>query len=119
MERDEIESVAEGKVKLAIAELKSEILPTLAKIEERIIGIDGNGTGRMGAIQILEGKCDSIAGDVGLLLARGSEIKGALSERQRDKDGRWWRQPLWTGLVAGFAGAFFAALFGYFSLRGH
>ena len=102
MERDEIESIAEGKVKLAIAELKAEILPKLAKIEERIIGIDGNGTGRMGTIQVLEGKCDNIAGDVSLLLARGSEIKGALGERQRDQDGRWWRQPLFVALAVAF-----------------
>ena len=93
------ERVAEGLVKVAIAELRSEILPQLAEIKERIIGIDGNGTGREGAIQVLQKKMDRIGGNVDLLLTRDAETKGALKERQKDTDTRWWKQPLAIGLI--------------------
>ena len=112
--------IAEGKVRIAVAELRAEILPQLAEIKERIIGIDGNGTGRQGAIQVLEGKCDNIAGDVvtidgkvDLLLTRDAETKGALGEREKDQAGRWWRQPLGTGLIVGIEGAIFTLFFWY------
>jgi len=89
VERDEIEHIAEGKVKVAIAHLRAEILPKLATIEQRIIGIDGNGTGRAGVIQLLERKVDNIDGKVDLLLSKDSETKGALGQRQRFTGGLW------------------------------
>jgi hypothetical protein len=99
VERNEIERIAEVKVKAAIADLRAEILPKLARIEERIIGIDGNGTGREGAIQRLDTKVDGIAGDVSLLVANESTVRGALVQRQEDKAAAWWRQPIAIALV--------------------
>jgi hypothetical protein len=106
-------------IDLARAQQDSVILPRLVKIEERLIGIDGNGTGRDGAIQVLGKKVDGVSGKVDQLLNKDVETKGALAAHQKDQANRWWKQPLWTGLVAGFAGAFFAAFFWYLEHRGH
>ena len=112
--------IAEGKVRIAVAELRAEILPQLSEIKERIIGIDGNGTGRPGVIQVLDrkvdkinGKVDNVDGKVDLLLTRDAETKGALGEREKDQAGRWWRQPLGTGLIVGIEGAIFSLFFWY------
>jgi hypothetical protein len=45
-------------VDLAIAQYHAENVARLTKIEDRLIGIDGNGSGRKGAIQRLEDKVD-------------------------------------------------------------
>ena len=54
MERVEVQ----GMVDLAIAKYHAENVARLTSIEDRIIGIDGNGTGRKGAIQRLEDKME-------------------------------------------------------------
>jgi hypothetical protein len=99
VERDEIEEIAEAKVRLAIADLKTEILPQFTEIKGRLIGIDGNGTGREGAIQVLNRKMDTMGSDVSTLLRNDSRVKGALTQRQEDRDSEWWRQPVGVALV--------------------
>jgi hypothetical protein len=48
-------------IALAISEKHAENVARLTKIEERIIGIDGNGTGRIGALQRQDIKLAEIA----------------------------------------------------------
>ncbi len=50
MERKDVEYI----VKATLADYHQEDLQRMARIEERIISIDGNGTGRKGAVQRLE-----------------------------------------------------------------
>lgn len=50
--------VVQTMIDLAIAKYHGENVARLTSIEARLIGIDGNGTGREGAIQRLEKKMD-------------------------------------------------------------
>jgi hypothetical protein len=70
-------------VDLAIAKYRAENVARLTRIEDRIIGIDGNGTGKKGAVQILSDKMDRLAESLHLLLTKESETKGALGLRQK------------------------------------
>lgn len=79
MERIEVQNM----IDLARAQQDSMILPRLVKIEDRLIGIDGNGTGRDGAIQVLGKKVDGVSGKVDVLLEKDSQTKGALQTRQK------------------------------------
>lgn len=54
MERDEVQTM----VDLAIAKFHGENVVRMTRIEDRIIGIDGNGTGKKGALQRLDAKVD-------------------------------------------------------------
>jgi hypothetical protein len=90
VERAEIEHIAEGMVKLAIATYHgenvvrlSDLASEVAEVKARIIAIDGNGTGREGAVQRLEGTQRRMDGKLDALLSKESETKGALGLRQR------------------------------------
>ncbi len=58
----------------AISARHLENVQRLTQIESRIIGIDGNGTGRIGALQKLELKVDKVCTDVETLVHRSTSI---------------------------------------------
>ena len=73
MERAEVQ----GLVDLAIAKYHAENVTRLTRIEDRIIGIDGNGTGKIGALQRLSGQLGELSEDVKSVLAKQQREEGA------------------------------------------
>lgn len=57
MEREGVQNM----IDLAIANFHAENVARLTKIEQRIIGIDGNGTGKKGALQRQDAKLEELA----------------------------------------------------------
>lgn len=66
MERLEIQTM----IDLAIQRFHGENVARLTKIEDRIIGIDGNGTGRIGALQRQDLKLSELDGKLNILVTR-------------------------------------------------
>src|ERR1019366_1067902 len=73
VERTEVQSM----VDLAIAKYHAENVSRLIRIEDRIIGIDGNGTGKRGAIQILGEQISEVNRNVETLLDKDQQTQGA------------------------------------------
>lgn len=70
MERKEVQDM----VDLAIAKFHAENVVRMTRIEDRIIGIDGNGTGKIGALQKLDAKVEKVCTDVETLVRRSTSI---------------------------------------------
>lgn len=61
-------------IELAIAQHHAENVQRLSKIEERIIGIDGNGTGRIGALQRQDIKLAELAAAQAIMVGKIDEV---------------------------------------------
>ncbi len=90
MDRAEVE----GIVNLAIARYHSENVTRLTRIEDRIIGIDGNGTGRKGALQTLGDQVGEINANVKVMLEKDQQKEGARKLRTK-----------WTRIIVGLGSA--------------
>lgn len=82
-------------IDLSIARFHGENVARLTKIEDRIIGIDGNGTGRKGALQRQDDKLEEMSGQLKTLLIRSETFS---------KKGFWtlvrWGIPIIITLLA-------------------
>lgn len=61
-------------IDLSIARFHGENVSRLTKIEDRIIGIDGNGTGRKGALQFQNDKLEEMSVKLNTLLVRSENL---------------------------------------------
>lgn len=61
-------------IDLAIAKFHGENVSRLTKIDERLIGIDGNGSGRKGVLQKHGEQLEEMNGDIKTLLTRSENF---------------------------------------------
>ena len=84
-------------IDLAISRHHAENVARLTNIENRIIGIDGNGTGRIGAVQRIEMAISTLTSGL-------ESLKNCLGEVKVDIGGSLKTKTLWAiGASAGVA----------------
>lgn len=103
----EVRMEVQAMIDLAIARHHTENVARLTSIEQRIIGIDGNGTGRIGAVQRIELAISSLTSGL-------ESLKESLGEVKIDIGGSLKTKTLWAvggaiGVaVLGASGSLFA-----------
>lgn len=70
MDRDQVEDIVDARIASAMA----PILRFQSETRERFLSIDGNGSGRKGALQRQDDKMEEIDGKVTTLLHRSGEL---------------------------------------------
>lgn len=97
-------------IDLSIAKFHGENVVRLTNIENRIISIDGNGTGRIGAVQRIEGALSTLTAIV-------ESLKNSLGEVKIDVGGSLKTKAIWGAaasigvIMLGAAGTIFAGWF--------
>lgn len=98
-------------IDLAIATYDRGAVEKLNKIEGRIIGIDGNGTGKKGALQRQDDKLEELAGNQA---AMSTKLDTLLHRSKSwDKATFWKAFKWWIGLILALIGS----VIGYLSYR--
>lgn len=98
-------------IDLAISKYDLLASDKLNKIERRIIGIDGNGTGQKGALQRQDDKLEELAGNQAVMTTKLDTLLHRSTSW--DKASFWSAFKWWIGIIFALIGA----VIGYLSYR--